>query len=217
MRLPLAIFVLTVLAFVMVGSIIMQLTLMSNLVDANWLCLREKFLKLNFPKSWHAEKGSIDRNGTVYIVNLFSDDYKTILHFEFYSEEATRSFMENNNLTQVSSVPEFDAREVYSWVSRQNSNATYDVISVDPDLSNFIENWASVRGYKVYCFFIRIRNAYTINNVSHNATGLFLSSMIDQKLIKVIFYGEESSWSENQEKFRKILNSTEIFMDKWYV
>ncbi|MCX8170676.1 MAG: hypothetical protein N3E47_01710 [Candidatus Bathyarchaeota archaeon] len=213
MRLPLAIFILAVLAFVIAGSILFHLTLMSNLVDANWLSLRAEFLKLNFPKSWHAEKGY---NGTVYVINLFSDDYKTILHFEFYSEAATRSFMESNNLTQVSSIPEFDAEKIYNWTLRQNNNATCHIIEVNSDLSNFIESWANARGYEVHRIFIKIENAYKVNNVPYNTTGLFLSSIVDRKLIKIIFYGEENSWSENQEDFKKILDSTEIFIDKWY-
>lgn len=216
MRLPLAIFILAVLASVISGSIIINLTLMSNSIDEDWLCLRTELFKMNFPKSWCMERGYVDKNGTVYMINLFSDDFKTVLHFEFYSEAATRSFMENHNLTQVSSIPEIDAKEVYGWVSQQNINATYDVVNMDPDLFNFIENWANTRGYEVHYLLVSIRKAYLVNNVPQNTTGLFLSSMVDGKLIKIILYGEEISWSENQEKFKKILDSTEFFMDKWY-
>lgn len=218
MRLPLAIFILTILSFTITGTTIIHLTLINNMTDENWLRLKTEFIKLNFPKTWYVEKGSVDRNGKIFMISLFSEDFRAIVHFAFYSEAATQNFIKSNNITHVSLIPRFDVQEIYNWTrSQRSANATLHIVEIRPDLLEFIENWAKNHGYEIHYLMINIENAFVMDNTLYNTTGLFISSLINQRLIKIIFYGEENSWNKNQENFKKILNSLEISTSVWPV
>jgi len=213
MRLPLAIFVLSVLVFLSVGSSIIYSTLINNLVeDGNWLHIKTDICELNFPKQWYLDKGSSgEGNKTIYIINLFSDDLQTIVHLKFYGKAATQDFMKENNLTDVSLVPNFEAQRIYNWSLSQSGNATLHFVEEKPELLSFITEWARNRGYNVHYLLINIKNAYEVRNVYYNTTGLFISLMIDhQRLLEIIFYGEENSWEKNQDNFKKVLSSIKI-------
>ncbi len=213
MRLPLAIFVLSVLIFLAVGSSMIYSTLTSNLVEnGNWLHIKTDVCELNFPRGWYMDKGSVgEENKTIYIINLFSDDFQTITHLEFYSEGATQDFMRENNLTDISSIPDFEAQRIYNWLLSQSENATLYLIGEKSELLNFVKNWGEKHGYEIYYLLIDIKNAYKESNIYYNTTGLFISLMMDHRLFKIIFYGEENSWEKNQDNFKRILSSIKIF------
>ncbi|MEM1581832.1 MAG: hypothetical protein QXK89_04895 [Candidatus Bathyarchaeia archaeon] len=211
LRLPLAIFILLILSFLIAGSLMMHITLMSNSVnDGNWFLIKTESCELKFPKKWYVEKGSSDENGTVYIINLFSEDFKTIMHLKFYSKAATLNFMGKNNLTSVSLVPSFEVQRIYNWSLKLNENATLYYIKEKLEITNFIEKWAETRNYEAYYSLINIKDAYKSQDTFYNTTGLFVSLVISERLIEIIFYGEEVSWGVNQEYFKIVLDSMKI-------
>jgi len=213
MRLPLAIFVLSVLIFISVGSSVIYSTLVNNLVeDGNWLHIKTDVCELIFPRGWYMSRGSSgEENNTIYIINLFSEDFETMMHLRFYSKEATRDFMKENNLTDISAIPNFEAQLLYNWSLTHSENATLYFVKEKPESVYFIGNWSRERGYETHYLLINIKKAYERNNVYYNTTGLFISMMIDQRLFEIIFYGEEQSWERNQDKFEIILDSMKIF------
>jgi hypothetical protein len=210
LRLPLAMFILLILSFVIVGSSIIYWTLVCNLVDdGNWLHIKTDACELKFPKKWYMEKGSVE-NGTAYIVNIFSEDFKTVVHLKFYSRVGTQEFMRKNNLSDASLVPSFNAQRLYNWSLGISENATLHFIEGESNITSFIEEWGEKRGCDIHYLFISIRDAYKKQDTFYNTTGLLISLIIDQRLIEIIFYGEEHSWEENQEYFKLILNSIEV-------
>jgi len=218
-RLPLAIFVLSVLVFLSVGSLMIYSALISNLVDdGNWLHIKTDVCELNFPKHWYlARVGGREGNKTIYIIYLLgyllSDDLVSV-NLVFYNKAATQDFMKENNLTDVSTVPYFEAQQMYNRILSENENATLHFIEEKSELLGFITEWARNRGYNAYSLLVNIKNAYEVKDVYYNVTGLFISLMIDhQRLLEIIFYGEENSWEKNQGNFEKVLSSIKIISE----
>ena len=215
-RLPLAIFVLSVLVFLSVGSLMIYSALISNLVDdGNWLHIKTDVCELNFPKQWCLFKWSEgEGNKTIYAIVLFDDvPYlsQTFVHLRFYDKAATRDFMKENNLTDISLVPNFEAQRTYNLSLSRSENATLHFVEEETELLSFITEWARNRSYNIHYLLIDIKNAYEVRNVYYNTTGLFISLMInDQELIEIIFYGEENSWKKNQDSFKGVLSSIKI-------
>jgi len=211
LRLPLAIFIFSLLSLITSGTVIIHLTLTSNLVeDGNWLYIATDYCKIKFPKSWYMDKGEVNENGSVYVINILSEDFQTITHVKFFSRKATLNFMRENNLSNFSSVPLFEAQRVYEWILRNSENATLSYIEGETELSTFLEDWVKKNADEAYYLAIRIGNAYKKGEFFYNVSGLFISLAIKQNLIEIIYYGEEKSWTMNWENFRKILSSIEI-------
>jgi hypothetical protein len=156
------------------------------------------------------DKGEVDENGSVYVINILSEDFQTITHVKFFSRKATLNFMRENNLSNFSSVPLFEARRVYEWILRNSENATLSYIEGETELSTFLRDWVKKNADEAYYLAIRIGNAYKKDEFFYNVSGLFISLEIKQNLVEIIYYGEEKSWAMNQENFRKILSSIEI-------
>lgn len=203
-RLPLLLFLLTLLSFLIAGSILMHLTLMNNLVNGDRLRIKTDFFELIFPKDWGADKVESMGKNKIIMINLVSADLEAILHLEFYDENATRDFMQkNNNFINISDTITLKIQELYNWSLIQNENATL-----------FINDKGLMKlyGYEAYYMLVKISNGYRKNNIFYNVTCLFISLLIDNKyLFEIIFYGEEYSWEKNYKYFEEIINSIRIF------
>ena len=209
-RLPLVIFILILLSFLIAGSIIIHITLTSNLVNGGWLHIKTNFYELNFPKDWRVDRGEIrGENKSISIFNLVSADLRTILHLRFYDENATRDFMQENNLTNASQVLALESQQLYNWSLTQNENATFSIEE---------EGLMDLQGYKAHYMLIKINNGYKEDNTFYNITCLIISSFINsengEKLFEIIFYGERSSWEKNHQYFEEIMDSMRIFDSK---
>jgi len=205
-RLPLVIFILILLSFLIAGSIIIHITLTSNLVNGGWLHIKTNFYELNFPKDWHVNRGE---NKFISIFNLVSADLRTILHLRFYNENATRDFMQENNLTNAVQVLAFESQRLYNWSLTQNKNATFSIEE---------EGSMDLQGYKAHYMLIKIDDCYKEDDTFYNVTCLIISSFINsengERLFEIIFYGERSSWEKNHQYFEEIMDSMRIFDSK---
>jgi len=203
LRLPLAIFIILILASCVIGYAILYSTLMSytsNLRE-DYFRLESKYLKIEFPKSWFAMQWEAknESSGNSYTVLLAPVNLHAVMFFRVYDVKATQTYMNENGLSDAFSTVIFEVNRLYSWSLQNNNNATLLFNATGTmTVSNFEANYT----------IITIIDGYKEDDTLFSLTGIFISWVDGGKLIQIIFYGKQEDLNQTGDVFWVILNST---------
>jgi hypothetical protein len=206
LRLPLAIFILSILASYIVSYTIFYSALSSHAspIRDNYLQIKNNYLEIDFPKFLYAvenETGNVG-SGNIYTLTFYTVDSHAIMVFRFYDEKATQSFMSENNLSDAFSIVVSQVKKIYDWTRENNVNASLF----------FVENGTrKVSSLDTNYSIIIVEDGFKDENGAlSNIAGIFISGISQQRIFVIMFYGQEDDWKQSslQEIFQNILNST---------
>lgn len=201
-RLPLVIFLLLVLGSLAVGFATIYEIVATN-SRGEYLHFENEIIKMNFPKNWVGiswEEKNLT-SGTKYGIFLAPPQMISTVLFRIHSEQATRYFMKEHNLTDASSVVSFEINRMYNYSLTKNENAS--IISRE-------SGEVIVSGNKANYSKIIIKDGIIYNGVYYNMTFLIISYIENQKLVQIAFLGKKEDCEKSSDLFKAILNSTEI-------
>jgi hypothetical protein len=205
-RLPLAVFLISILAFLAAGYLTIHITLMGNLTeDGNYLNISMRTIKFKLPRSWRTpypyvtpfwENESIC---AIYLLNAEEDAMTYIIHYK--TQESVQGFIRGQNITDEFSVAIFEIERFYEWFLERSQNATLQ----------FVENGTiKVSERQASYSKIQIKNISmsTGENISYNITGIFISSLTERNLLEIIFYTwRDQAWNATYNDFQILVNS----------
>jgi len=207
LRLPLAIFIILVLASFAAGYALINYTITINTsrIRGDYFYLKTQSLEVDFPKDWYAAKwDDVNQSGAIYITLFSPYNLPVVVFFRIFNEEATATFLSENLLTDAFSVVVFEVNRIYEWCRiNNNPDATLSFIeNVTVSVSNYEANYSKIIIYKGF------KQDVIIGNIS----GIFIAQLRQQKLVQIAFYGREEEWNQPsvQEAFKIILNSTKL-------
>jgi hypothetical protein len=196
---------LLILASCLAGYAIIYSILTSHLVRGEYLRLENKFFELEFPKSWFAVKWESinETSGNIYSAFFAhpDPDLEAVIIFRVFDEKATRTYMRENGLKDAFSAVIFEVKRFYDWTLQSSANATL----------HFEKNGTViVSSCEADYALFSIKNGLRKEDVFLNATGIFVSWISQQRIIQVMFYGEENDWKQTYDSFTDILNSIKV-------
>ncbi len=205
-RLPLAVFLILILAFLAAGYLMIHVTLMGSLTeDGNYLHIDMKTIEFKLPKSWRTpypyllpfwENESVC---AIYLLNAEGDAMIYIIYHK--TRESVQEFMGEQNIKDEFSVAIFEIERFYTWFLQKNQSATLQ----------FAENGTiKVSERQASYSKIQIKNISMSmgENVTYNITGIFISSLTERNLLEIIFYTwRDQAWNATYNDFQILVNS----------
>jgi hypothetical protein len=176
---------------------------LSTHLRGDYLWIDNSYAELGFPKNWRA-MAWVDSdpdigesfNAQVALPNVFS-----AMILMIYDEKATRTYMDEYNLTDIDSLLSFAAQSLYEWALENNANAT--LVSAE-------NGTITVSSEKADYLTILIKDGYSSDGSFQNLTCTFISYMSEQRLIQIIFWGSEQACLETRSTFEAILNTVRV-------
>ena len=197
------IFLLMILGSLLVGISVIHEILTTH-SRGEYLRLENEFIKIDLPKNWFVYSwNSENSTGDIYSVFLIPPNMLSAILLKIHDEKITQSFMKEHDLTDASSIVNFETERMYGWVQTKNENAS--IISRETGKLMLSGNQASYSK-------ILIKDGIESNGVYHNMSFLMISYIKDQKLIEIAFWGKNEDCEKLSNTFEAILNSTEIRM-----
>lgn len=205
-RLPLAVFLILILAFLAAGYLTIHVTLMGKLTeDGNYLHVDMETIEFKLPKSWRTPYPYVlpfwenETICAIYLLNAEEDAMTYIIYYK--TQESVQGFIGEQNITDEFSVAIFEIERFYGWFLGKSPNATLQ----------FVENGTiKVSERQASYSKIQIRNiSMTMEeNVPYNITGIFISSLTERNLLEIIFYTwRDQAWNATYDDFQILVNS----------
>ena len=199
--LPLIIFIILTLTSCLAGFAIFYNTLITH-DRGKYFNLETSHLYVEFPKNWFVFRWE-EKNitGNKYGLVLAPLNLRVLMLITIYDENATKTYLTQNNVSDAFSVNMFEIEKLYNLTMKRSSNVRL----------RFIENGTRiVSGYNMtYSTFIIINGYVDEEGDTHDWTWMFMSSVND-KIVQIAYHGIEMDYDLAYEEFQYILNSTKI-------
>ena len=197
MRLPLALFVITLLVLCVISAAIFYSVLIAH-SHGNYLRFETDYLEVDVPKDWFIIFGDQKNfSGTVHMIAIYPSNVRACMIIRIFDENATKGYLEQNKIGNVSSVIIIELERLYGWVLERNENATFF----------FVENGTMKILNHTAEYSTIVIEGYVDNEGRYynNCTWTFIS-FIDNKLFQVVYLGIEKDYETAQNVFQEILN-----------
>lgn len=205
LRLPLAVFLISVIMLVGVGYIIIYSTLRDNLSeDGESIIVKTEIFQFKFPRNWYAYP--LWENESICVINLVNAESDSILGIIYYKrQEYTRNLIKEHNLNDDLSISLFEVNRFYNYLRerRGSENITLYIVG---------NGTIPVSGYNAAYIIFFIENAFESGGTYYNLTGIFISLTINENLFEVVFYTwKDQIWNERYDTFKtRVLSSLVI-------
>jgi len=201
MRLPLALFIVTIL--VLAGaSYVSFYSAFAAHVRGDYLRLETKYLDIDFPRNWFAMSwDQQNSSGARYGVFLAPPNLRAAMIITIYDENAAKTYLRQNNVSDSSSATIFELKRLYNWTLEKNANATL----------HFIENGTMpLFGYSADFSTFVLRDGFVDDQgTRYNWTWTFMTSM-NTDIFQVAYHGVEEDYNLTLSSFKSLLNSTRL-------
>lgn len=200
LRLPLTIFLISVITMVGVGYATIYSTLRDNLSeDGESIIVKTESFQFKFPRNWYAYP--IWENESVCAINLVSAESDSILGIIYYKrQEYVRTLLKEHGLTDDLSIVLFEINRFYNYLREKSENTTLYIAR---------NGTISVSGYNAAYAIFFIENAFESRGTYYNLTGIFISLTVNGKLFEVVFYTwKDQIWNERYDTFKTRLLSS---------
>ena len=202
-RPPLLIFLSLILISLILGSCIIYSTVSAHR-KGDYLHLESDVLEVDFPANWFAfswETVNETTNGKIFSFLIFASNMFSAISIQVFDENATRQYMMENNLSDVSSASFKETQRLFKWISRKNENAS--IISS--------ENGTLIAGVsKSFASFTRIliKDGFEDRGSFYNVSCTVISYMEGKNLVRIAFWGKDEDCDKASGILERILNTT---------
>lgn len=205
LRLPLAIFLISVIMLVGIGYAIIYSTLKDNLSeDGESIIVETETFQFRFPRNWYAYP--IWENESICTINLVNAELDSILGMMCYkSQEYTRALLKEHNLNDNLSISLFEINRFYNYLREKGKSENITLYIVE-------NGTITVSGHNAAYAIFFIKNAFESRGTYYNFTGIFISLATNGNLFEVVFYTwKDQTWNERCNTFKtRVLNSLVI-------
>jgi len=159
-------------------------------------------LDVDFPKNWFAvpceEKNS---GGDRYGLLLAPPRLRASMFITIYDENASKTYLMKNNLTDAFTINMFEMERLYNWTLQKSENATLYLIDNGTRI---------ISGYAMHFVTFTIRDGYIDDKgETYNWTWTFMS-FVDSRIFQIAYHGIGEDYDSAYENFQFVLNSTRI-------
>ena len=165
----------------------------------DYYVLETKYVEVDFPRNWIATTWEdANSSGNRYGVVFSPTDLRVSVFLIVYDENATKMYLEQNNIHDAVSSIAFEVERIYNWTMQKNEDANLI----------FVKNGTlDVSGHEAEFTMFTIEGGYVDEKQQHyNWTWIYISWM-DSKVWQMAFQGEEGDWNQAFDTFSYVLNS----------
>jgi len=200
-RLPLALFITTILVLCGASYAIFYITFTTH-IRGDYFRLENKHIETVFPRNWLAiPSHETNSNGTIHSLWLAAPYVYARMIIKIYDQNAAKAYLKQNNLTDAFSIIIFETEMVRNTIMQKNENASLV----------FIKNGTlSIFGLAANFTEFVIKRGLLSEDGEYYDWDWTIISLIDNKIIQIIFHGKEADYHQAYHSFQYILNSTKI-------
>ena len=199
MRVPLALFILLILALCGASGAIFCYVF-TNHAQGDYLRIETDHLEIDFPKNGFVSYGDQENfSGTIHVAAVYPSDIRASMIIRIFDENAAQGYQREERVDDGSSANLVELRRLYDWVLQKNENATL----------SYIEN-GTVRLFEYNAdFTIVVIGGYVDNlgNYYDNCTWKFTSFVSSRRAIQMFYFGIEKDYEITRDLFQEMIDS----------
>lgn len=199
MRLPLALFVLLILALCVASSAIFYSVLATH-AEGDYLRIETDHLEMDFPKNGFVSYGDQENfSGIIHVAAIYPSDIRASMIIRIFDENAAGGYLREERVDDGFSANLVELKRLYGWVLQRNENATL----------SFIEN-GTMRLFEYNADFTTILIGGYVDNLGNyydNCTWKFTSFISSRKAIQVFYFGIEKDYEITQDLFQEMIDT----------
>ncbi len=204
-RVPIVIFL-----FAIILSQVLGLAIIYSTVEAHrkgeYLHLENEVLEVNFPLNWFIffwEEKNETTSGKTFRMVMFGSNVFSVIAIQILDEKATRQFIIENNLSDISLASSLEAQRFYQMIRKENENASITSeengtlnVGVSKDPASYTN--------------ILIENGYKIGGSFLNVSYTVISYVKGDNLVEIIFWGKKEDCEKTSKIFEEILSTAVV-------
>ena len=199
MRVPLALFILLILALCGASGAIFYYVF-TNHAQGDYLRIETDHLEIDFPKNGYVSSGDQENfSGTIHVAAVYPSDIRASMIIRIFDENAAQGYQREERVDDGSSANLVELRRLYDWVLQKNENATL----------SYIEN-GTVRLFEYNAdFTIVVIGGYVDNlgNYYDNCTWKFTSFVSSRRVIQMFYFGIEKDYEITHDLFQEMIDT----------
>lgn len=199
MRLPLALFVLLILALCVASSAIFYSVLATH-AQGDYLRIETDHLEMDFPKNGFVSYGDQENfSGIIHVAAVYPSDIRASMIIRIFDENAAEGYLMEERIDDGFSANLVELRRLYDWVLQRNENATL----------SFIEN-GTMRLFEYNADFTTILIGGYVDNLGNyydNCTWKFTSFISSRKAIQVFYFGIDKDYEITYDLFQEMIDT----------
>lgn len=199
MRLPLALFVILIVALCAI-SISIFWSVFAAHANGDYFRIETDHLDIDFPRNWIVSFGDQENfTGTIHVAGIFPPNIRASMIIRIFDENATRGYREQKGIDDASTANLAELRDVYNWILQRNENATL----------SFVENGTMRVFNYAASFSTSIIGGYVDRwgNYYNNCTFTFISSVESERAIQIVYLGVEKDYEIVRNTFQDLLDT----------
>jgi len=202
LRIPLLIFLSLVSLSIILGFSIIYSTIAANR-NGDYLHLKKEVLEIDLPLNWFAYSWEIANEttkGRIFGLIMFGYDVVSAISIQIFDRSATRQFLLESNLSDLSLASFWETRRFYEWTSQNNENAS--IISEE----NGTLSVGVSRDPAKYARIL-IKDGLEIKDSFYNVSCTVISYMKGDNFVRIVFWGRKEDCERISYIFEKILST----------